>query len=179
MTGRRVLRFIGAAISLSFVLLPAGPAFAQSIGIAPVTVALAPGEATAIVTVTNRGANQTAVQVRPFAWDQNSGEDRLVPTRDLLVSPPIAKIDPGRTQTVRILLRKPAQTKEDLYRIFFDEIPADLPSNGVRVALRISIPVFALPPHPVKRDLKYQLAAATPAEADLLVSNSGSRHVRV
>jgi fimbrial chaperone protein len=166
MDGRRAFRGFGAFASASALLL-AGSASAQSIAIAPVTIALAPGELTTTVTVTNRGSTQTAVQVRPFSWDQAGSEDRLLPTRDLLVSPPIARIDPGKTQTIRILLKKAPQSKEDSYRIFFDDIPAELPSNGVRVALRISIPVFALPPHPVKRELKWEIHATAPGEADL------------
>jgi fimbrial chaperone protein len=178
MDGRRAFRGFGAFASASALLL-AGSASAQSIAIAPVTIALAPGELTTTVTVTNRGSTQTAVQVRPFSWDQAGSEDRLLPTRDLLVSPPIARIDPGKTQTIRILLKKAPQSKEDSYRIFFDDIPAELPSNGVRVALRISIPVFALPPHPVKNELKWEVHATAPGEADLLLANGGTRHVRL
>jgi fimbrial chaperone protein len=173
----RVAARFGAALCLAAAF--GGVASAQAIAIAPVTVSLRPGELTTTITVINRGASETAVQIRPFLWQQPGGDDALEPTRDLLVSPPVARIEPGHAQTIRILLRKPATSKEDSYRLLLDQIPAKLPANGVRVALRISMPVFAAPPHPVSRQLAWQMTATAGGEADLAVTNSGTRHAHL
>lgn len=171
----------GRLLGVGFALAVTWPsaAVAQAIAIAPVTIALRPGEFTTTVTVTNRGASETAVQVRAFSWDQAVGEDRLDPTHDLLVSPPISKIAAGQTQTVRILLKRPATSKEDSYRIFFDNIPTALPANGVRVALRISVPVFAAPAAPAKAQLSWKAEASAPGEAVLSITNAGLGHAHL
>ena len=170
-------RLLGVAVALSAAW--SSIAAAQAIAIAPVTIALRPGELTTTVTVTNRGPSETAVQVRAFDWDQAGGEDRLEPTRDLLVSPPISKIGPGQTQIVRLLLKRPATAEEGSYRIFFDDIPTALPANGVRVALRISVPVFAAAAVPAKAQLSWRAETGGPGEAVLSIANSGLRHAHL
>jgi fimbrial chaperone protein len=155
------------------------PAAAQSIGIAPVGITLASGEMTTTLRVTNRDSVATAVQVRPFLWDQAGAEDGLTATHMLLVSPPIAHIAPGQTQIVRLLLKAPAGATEASYRLLIDQIPTEPTANGVRIALRISVPVFALPAVPVHSKLSWQALAAAPRTADLVVANSGGRHIRM
>ena len=95
---------------------------AQSLGISPVTLQIAPGQAATSLTVTNQGNRPTAIQLRVFAWNQDKGEDELIPTDQLIVSPPIATIAPSATQVVRLMLRRPASGKEASYRILLDQI---------------------------------------------------------
>src|SRR3569623_1855090 len=123
----------------------AAPASAQTIGISPVGLNLAADQRIATVQLTNRGTEDAAIQVRWFAWSQPDGADALTPTPDLLASPPLAKIAPGQTQTVRILLKAAPTNSEAAYRLLFDQIPTAPAAGGVRVALRISIPLFAQP----------------------------------
>lgn len=170
---------IGAHLASLACLAAAAPLSAQAIGIAPVGISLAPGETTTVVRITNRDTAPAAVQVRPYAWDQGDGSDRLSATSLLLVSPPITTIAPGQTQIVRLLLKSPAADKETSYRILFDQIPTAATPGGVRIALRISIPVFALPAQTVRSKLTWQATATAPGEAELVVSNAGNRHARL
>jgi fimbrial chaperone protein len=171
---------IGTALSAALLaLLPAEAAQAQTIGITPVGLSLTADHATATVQVTNRGTDAAAVQLRWFAWSQSEGEDRLEPTSELLVSPPLAKIAPGGTQTVRVLLKAKPREREASYRILFDQIPTAPSDGGVRVALRISIPVFGLPPAPVKSLLSWTSRVQRTGEAEVVIANTGPRHARL
>jgi fimbrial chaperone protein len=175
--GKPLIRSMLAA-SLAVLVFP-DTAHGQTIGISPVGVTLPAGQATTTVQVTNRGTEPAAIQVRWFAWSQTSGEDNLVATSELLVSPPLAKIPPGGSQTVRILLKTPARGKESAYRILFDQIPLASVAGGVRVALRISIPVFATPAVPVKSELVWSGRVDPSGAAELIVVNRGLRHARL
>src|SRR5689334_2849737 len=79
-------------------LLAAPRAHAQSLEVAPVRIELAAGQTTTTVTVTNRGTKATGIQARAFAWSQSANDDQLSPTKDVLLSPPIAEVAPGETQ---------------------------------------------------------------------------------
>src|SRR3954453_2769128 len=96
--------FWGGLAAASVAMFPAAGS-AQSITIAPVTVSLASGQLTTTLSAANRGTGEVAIQVRAFEWSQESGDDVLTPTENLLFSPPIATIRPGGSQTVRVLLR--------------------------------------------------------------------------
>lgn len=98
------------------------------------------------LTVTNRSGQSVPVQIRAFAWDQAGGADHLTPTTDLMVSPPIVEIGPGVPQVIRLVLRHPAVQAEQAFRIIVDQIPPPGAPGTVRIALRLSIPVFAEPP---------------------------------
>src|ERR1019366_7297553 len=118
---------------------------AQSLSVLPVNIFLAPGQSASTLTITNQGNSKTAVQIRAFAWDQQGDSDQLEATEAVLVSPPIAPIEPGASQVVRLILRKPPQGREATYRILVDQIPPPAEPGVVHVVLRLSIPIFAQP----------------------------------
>lgn len=148
---------------------------AQALSVLPVNVQMAPGQGAATITVTNRGDQETSVQVRAFSWAQAGDEDKLTPSDALLVSPPISTIAPGGTQLVRLVLRKPPQDKESTYRIVLDQIPPPAVPGVVRVVLRISIPVFSQPLVRALPHLQFQIAHDA-GKAYLVASNDGSHH---
>jgi fimbrial chaperone protein len=174
-TGLRLPVLLLAVIGLAWT----GSLRAQTIAITPIGISLNPGQATTSVQVTNRGTEIAAVQARPFAWSQVGGEEQLSPTPNLVVSPPLVRIAPGQTQIVRLLLKAPASAGEASYRILFDQLPTQPSGGGIRVALRISIPVFALPPAPVRSRLVWRAVAGSAGEAKIIVVNQGQRHVRL
>ncbi len=63
----------------------------------------------------------------------------------MVASPPAVTIAPGASQVARLILRKPPEGKEATYRLLVDQIPPPAAPGTVRVALRLSIPVFAEP----------------------------------
>ena len=151
---------------------------AQSLQVSPISVDFAPGQRATTLSVTNTGAVRTALQLRPFAWGQPLGEDLLQPTADIAASPPIAEIEPGETQTFRLVLRTAPKTHEASYRLLLDQLPAAASPGTVRVALRISVPVFAKTNSRSDRKLSWQVVLAQ-GSASLVAENDGGEHVRI
>lgn len=172
-------RLLAALLVVSaFLAGTSGPADAQSLQVSPISVDFAPGQRATTLSVTNKGDTRTALQVRPFAWGQPLGEDVLLPTADLAASPPMAEIEPGETQTFRLVLRTAPQSQEASYRLLLDQLPAAASPGTVRVALRISVPVFAKSNARADRKLSWKVVVAQ-GSASLVAENNGGEHVRV
>lgn len=156
-----------------------GKASAQSIAVQPVHVKIAPGGTSAAITLMNRGRSPTAFQVRGYAWSQTPDQVIVArPDSHILASPPLGTIAPGGTQTVRVLLTKPPGLREGAYRLLIDEIPPPAAPNVVRIAVRMSIPVFAEPPIRVAPKLAWKLVRRN-GKLVLSVTNAGTRHASV
>lgn len=152
---------------------------AGSLTILPVTIQLAPGQMATALTIINRGDVGTAFQIRAFDWIQNStGEDHLRPTSTMLASPPLGTIAAGATQVVRMVLRVPPQGQEATYRILIDQIPPPAAPGTVRVALRLSIPIFAEPASRVAPHVQWEVREFA-SQAFLVATNDGTRHETV
>lgn len=141
-----------------------------------------PAQASSI-TLQNNGDEDLTLQMRVFEWSQVNGEDRLVPTTDVVASPPVAKIPPGSNFTIRVARTAGpvAAGREASYRLWVDELPpaAMLRNDGAEVAvrLRFDLPVFfrgeGTSPR-VSWDVQ-QSGTDLVAEA----TNAGSQHVRI
>jgi fimbrial chaperone protein len=136
---------------------------------------MGPGQKAAVLTVANQGTGETTVQVRIYAWNQKDGEDRLVESSGVVVSPPLATIGPGASQVIRLMLRETAQTREDTYRLIVDQIPPPAAAGTVQISLRMSIPVFALPAARTTAHLVFHIESDG-GKSYLVASNDGGRH---
>jgi fimbrial chaperone protein len=174
-------RLVAAAASIAASLLPVGAAVAGSFNVSPVRVELSAQERTQALTVRNDGSEPSVVQVRLYAWSQDSGQDILQPTNELLVSPPVFTVQPGRSQLLRIALRgTPAADRQLCYRAVLEEVPAQGRAGGpaLQVALRISLPVFVEPAVDTAPRIDWN---ARLADGKLLVSahNGGNGHIQL
>lgn len=142
--------------------------------VAPVMIGFGPEQRTASLTVTNRSNAPMVIQIRPFAWRETDGAVTLTDTAALGVSPPFAEVAPGQAQSVRLVLRTPPGAAEESYRLLIDQLP---PPNtpGIRVALRISLPVFAQPNVQAASALVWQVVSGR-SGSELEVRNRGNRH---
>ncbi len=162
--------------------IPAGRAQAAELEIAPVLLTLAPGQSSATIELRNNGKAPVAIQARAFAWTQLADDDVLTPTQEVILSPPIFTVAAGASQTLRLLLRgnRPAGGPDRSYRLMLEEVPTvGTGNNGVVVALRVSLPVFAASaaqPPPV---LTWQAARAPDGQVMLTAINSGQSSTRV
>ena len=104
--------------------------------------------------------------------------DELQPVSELLASPPLATIPAGATQVVRLVLRRPAIGREASYRILLDQIPPPAEPGTVRIALRLSIPVFAEPTAHAVADCAGR-SNPRGGKLYLVAVNEGSRHETV
>ena len=157
------------------VLLSCLPVGAQNIAVEPVNVFLHAGEQATTVGVSNMAAADTAVQVRAYVWSMKDGVESLTPTHDLLVSPPIATINPHATQIIRLVQHGSPAKSEVTYRILVDQIPPAAAPGTVRIVVRLSIPVFAEPmvqanPHDTFR------VENSSGKLTLVGVNDGNRH---
>ena len=165
-----------AAIPVLF--LTGVAARAQSLSVMPVNIYLAPGQSATTLTVTNQGTTKTSVQIRAFGWSQEGDGDQLAPSDAVVVSPPIASIDPGASQVVRLILRQAPQGHEATYRILVDQIPPPAEPGIVHLVLRLSIPIFAEPPTRAFPQLQFHLELDG-GQMVLVGINGGLRHEAV
>jgi fimbrial chaperone protein len=145
---------LSSALSLA---LWAPPAAAGVFTISPVRLHLGPRDRAVAVALGNDGDSPLVLQAELFLWRQDaSGADLLTPTDDLVLSPPIIKLDPGARQVVRLAMVAPRDAGRQLtYRLVMREVPEALPAAAVvsvPVALAMSLPVFVTPPA-ARRDL--------------------------
>ena len=162
-----------AALFLALLVVPA--ATAQSLSVLPVNVFLSPGEMATSLTVTNSGTSETAVQIRAYAWGQKDNDDPLTATDDVLLSPPLAKIAPGASQVIRLILRKAPQGQEASYRILIDQLPPPGEPGVVHIVLRLSIPIFAKPAVRCLPKVEFHLESDA-GQFYLVAANSGTLH---
>ena len=130
-----------AALAVSL-LCAASSALAQALVVFPVNIQMQPGQRATALTVTNRGTDATSIQLRAYSWNQTSGEDELLPSNEILVSPPLATIPGGATQIIRVVLRHADEGKETTFRLIIDHIPPPATPGQVAVVLRLSLPIF-------------------------------------
>jgi fimbrial chaperone protein len=170
--------FLVTAIGALALAIATSAEAAPSLTVVPVNIQLAPGQTTTTLTILNQGDSDTSFQIRAFAWKQENSEDQLAPISELLASPPLGSIAANASQVVRLVLRKPPQGREASYRVLLDQIPPPAEPGTVRIALRLSIPIFAEPPTRVAAHMEWRVEREG-GKAFLVAHNEGTRHETV
>lgn len=158
------------------------PARAASFSISPVRVELSSGASTGALTLRNSEAVPVVVQAEAMIWEQAGGEDRLAPTRDLLVSPAVFTLPANGSQLVRVALRRASDAERELsYRLLLTEVPqrAGGGSIGLNVALRLSLPVFVSPDAKAAPRLEWSVKRASEGALEVTARNAGNAHARI
>jgi fimbrial chaperone protein len=171
-----------ASVLASAAALWLPPTFAGSFSISPLRVELSAQSATAALTIRNEEDAPALVQVETLLWSQSAGEDKLEPTRDLLVSPTVFTLPPRGSQLVRVALRGNTDSARELsYRLILQEVPPEASPDftGLRVALRLSLPVFVAPTTPAKPDLAWSATYDATGAVVVRADNNGGAHARV
>lgn len=169
-------------------MLLAGPAArAQStVVIWPLNPTIAPGERATAIWLENHGAEPVTLQIRALAWRQDADGDVTERQDEVVSSPPLAEVAPGKRQLIRLIRRKPqAEPGERAHRLLIDELPkpvdADAPVRpGARLAvqMRYSIPLFTGAPKVAEPRLtvrRFMEGGRMMVE----VRNDGTRHARL
>jgi fimbrial chaperone protein len=169
--------------SLLVALLASAPtaAPAASLNVAPVTVEVAAPGATATLTLRNEGDQPLNAQIRVFRWTQVDGEEKLIPSDDVVASPPVVSLAPKADYAVRIVrVTKQAVSGEEAYRLIVDELPDPTrPRNGaVAIVLRYSIPIFFTTAKSADPKLNWEIQQRD-GRTYVVASNSGERRVRI
>ncbi|EOQ64164.1 hypothetical protein F935_00931 [Acinetobacter calcoaceticus ANC 3811] len=152
---------------------------AASIRLSPVNIEILSDQAASSISLYNQSNESSDLQVRVFEWRQNAGQDQLIPTDEIAVSPPFLKLQPNDSYSLRVVRINPAPVSgEQTYRIIIDELPKPIDNRkadqGVNVLLRSSLPLFV-----VNKDAITKLTWSIQQEqnnSSLTISNVGNRH---
>jgi fimbrial chaperone protein len=170
---------------LAFLIAAAAamPASASTFNISPIRVQLDNSHRTEALTLVNAGDSPVVVQVRVVSWSQKDGAEQLEDTREVLVTPPVLQIPPNSQQIVRVALRRmPDAARELTYRVIYEEVPQAAPADfrGLRVALRLSIPVFVAPVRgKANANLAWESHWLPNGQLELAATNNGSGHSQI
>lgn len=167
-------------------LLPVSAA-AGSFTLSPIRIDFSPDYRDTAIAIQNEAPTPVSVQARVYAWHVENGEDRYLPTKQILIAPPIMTIAPNTPQVVRAAFRFPAdEHKEMAYRIFFAELPQVREGNKLQVdmILTIGIPVFMAPrvpsePEPPTWSAQIRGLSDGKPILHLSVENRGNMHFRI
>jgi len=125
---------------------------ASSVLIWPIDPVLEADQQASALWLENRGNETANLQIRVFGWSQSGFAEQYQNQRDVIGSPPVAKIEPGQKQLVRLTRTKDVPPGQELaYRIIIDEIPSAQPATAdggktaaaIRFQMRYSVPLFA------------------------------------
>ncbi|VVN23047.1 hypothetical protein PS619_04424 [Pseudomonas fluorescens] len=125
---------------------------ASSVLIWPIDPVLEADQQASALWLENRGSETANLQIRVFGWSQSGFAEQYQNQRDVIGSPPVAKIEPGQKQLVRLTRTKDVPPGQELaYRIIIDEIPSAQPTTAdggktaaaIRFQMRYSVPLFA------------------------------------
>jgi len=136
--------WIARTFAAAALWLIAGAARAGGLGVSPILLEF-DGQAQArALWLSNAGDQVLHGQVRTFRWTQEQGEDRLTPTRDIVLSPPMLELAPGQQQLVRVIRTMPFPPTEQAYRILVNELPSTAPGGGLglNLLMEFSVPIF-------------------------------------
>lgn len=144
---------LGALLLLFAALASARPAHASgAVLVWPVDPVIEHDQQAVALWLENRGAKASLLQVRILAWTQVDGEDRYADQEEIVGTPPMIRIEPGKRQMVRLTRTAPVPPGvERAFRVLIDEVPVNAgplpaegaaPSVGVRLQFRYSIPLF-------------------------------------
>lgn len=171
-------------VCVAMMLVEAG-ASAADLSIMPVAIHLDQGRDRTTVQVTNNGATPVVLQAEAIAWLREAGVDRDAASDDLIVNPSVFTIGAGKTQVVRVGLRRNAQAdKEVTYRMVLREVPLPVAADAfgidgnVRVLVAMRVPVYVAPAA-VRREERWH--ARYDADGDMVaqVTNNGNVHYKV
>lgn len=174
-----------AITGLMFATCLAGamPVAASEFSVTPVRIFMGPRDRAVAVTLTNEGDEEVLMQAQVFSWKQKpGGDDDLVPTEDMILSPPIVKLAPRSRQVVRLArLTPPPSGVEETFRLIVREVPEAKPPTKearLQVALAFSLPVFVTPTS-AKRRLLCEPARATADTVRITCRNEGNAYAQV
>src|SRR5476649_1937886 len=120
-----------AGLSALWALTAGQAQAASSVLIWPIDPVLEADQQASALWLENRGTETANLQIRVFAWTQSGFDEQYQNQRDVIGSPPVAKIEPGQKQLVRLTrTRDVPPGQEQAYRIIIDEIPAAKAPNG-------------------------------------------------
>ena len=172
----------GVVLLALCLLMTAATASGTSLQVAPTSLQLEAHQRAGELWLTNSGTSPVKLQVRVFRWVQQDGREQLLPTDELLATPPMQELAAGQQQLVRVMrpTREPPAVQQ-YYRLIVDEVP-DLATraSGMQFVLRYSIPVFVQPSAgTLAPQLQARLVQLEDGRNGVEVANSGNGYAQI
>lgn len=152
------------------------------LAVAPVQLALTSASRSVSTVVSNYGATPVTVQVRLYSWTMHGEDEVYGPATDAGFSPPLFRLEPHATQSVRIVAKVPPGPIERSYRLIVDQLPLAAGAGQLQLPVRMVLPVFVEPAAVVSRTPALEWSAHQDAQTKRIsigVSNRGAVHVRL
>lgn len=140
-------------VFVALLTLALGPTSARAAGavmIWPVDPILDSQSKATAIWIENQSTDLVTLQIRVLGWREDGQQEHFDTQTQVIASPPIASIEPGKRQLVRIMrtVDVPAGV-EAAFRVVLDEIPsataaaAGTPqTSGITFRMRYSLPLF-------------------------------------
>ncbi len=169
---------------------------ASGLQVSPVSLTLQATQNADGLWLSNTGDNVVNAQVRVYRWTQEGGEDKLTPSRALLVSPPMLQLPVEGRQLIRAIRAGAPPSGpgavQEAYRVIIDELPVETPAapssapaaigakRGLQFVLRYSVPIFVQPAGeaPSAPQLRWSVRDDA-GKAVLEVTNTGGSHAQL
>jgi len=160
--------------------LPCTHLYAAALQVSPVSVEVTAPGATATLSLHNESDKTLNAQVRVFRWTQVDGVDKLVPTQDVVASPPLVSLKGNAKYSIRIVrVSKQPVVGEESYRLMIDELPAPVTGAAtINIVLRYSIPVFFIAAGATAPKVSWRLQSKN-GRPYIVATNEGDRHIRL
>jgi fimbrial chaperone protein len=155
-------------------------ALAGAISVAPIRVELSAAHPVATVEVRNDGDSTATIQLEKLAWSQTQGKDVYETTAALIATPTVFSLAPHGRQVLRVALRDSEWNRQPAaYRLYVTEVldEQQAAGSGLQMALRLGIPVFAVP-HGADAKLEGALFTQADGSTAVVLRNSGRRFTR-
>lgn len=152
-----------------------------SLRVSPTAANLTAPASTTTFNLRNEAQRKLNVQIRVYRWTQVNGIEQLVPTNDVVASPPMTAMVPNADYTIRVVrVSKPPVKGEESYRLVIDELPDPKAARAGTVSLvvRHVLAVFFRQAEASPPDVRWQIAH-TAKGTQLVATNHGDRHLRV
>jgi fimbrial chaperone protein len=157
-------------------------ACAGSFEFTPLRANLSQQTSTEVITVKNNGDAAVVVQLQLLKWAMNGDQDVYTDSDEVLATPPIFTLPVAASQIVRVGLTQPVDAgDEQTYRLFFEEVPPppEPGYQGLRVALRVGLPIFVAPAIAAHPELSWRASRSGQNEVKLHVTNTGNAHTQI
>ncbi|MBU2983078.1 fimbria/pilus periplasmic chaperone [Lentibacter algarum] len=118
------------------------PLLADSLTVSPTRLNVKAASQTTL-TVKASGKQASVLQMRVLKWREGTDPKKAKPTRDVIVSPPVARLNPRQELTVRLVRvsKRPVRGRE-CYRVLVDRLPGKEQSGqAVKLQVRHSVPM--------------------------------------
>lgn len=156
--------------------------YAGSFEFTPLRANLSEQTPTEVITVKNNGDAAVVVQLQLLKWAMDGDQDVYAGSDEVLATPPIFTLPVAASQVVRVGLTRPIDARrEQTYRLFFEEVPPPPQPGyqGLRVALRVGLPIFVAPTIAAHPQLNWRALRSGQEEVKLRVTNTGNAHTQI